>query len=104
MNNFVNRGLNPIQSSKRIGALIDPIIADTAKFSVNKFTEADQHAIRNLFSTLGANDETIATQRAQLASLFDKKMHFPSLVGVGINTQHPTFQARNQPGLNLAKR
>lgn len=105
MNTLSNRLISPYQTNERVNALLEPLIADTAKFSVNKFTEADQKAIRNVFGTLGSNPETISLKRAQLASLFDKKMHFPSLVGVGINTKVANAQSHaNPPRFNVARK
>lgn len=106
VNTFWNRNVaGRVQTPKKVAAYLEPTIADTTKFTVNKFTEADQAALRHIFDTANADPETVAIQRQQLATLYDKKMHFPSLRGVGINTGAPTARAQENPsGFKTARK
>lgn len=103
-NTFSNRLTSPIQSSKDIESALAPVIAETAKFAVGKFTEADNKAITNTFDTKWANPETVAKQRRRLAAIYDNKMNYPSLQGVGINTSSTVAKKNFQAPVQYAKR
>jgi hypothetical protein len=103
-NTLANRTLSPIQTQKRVESALAPVIAETAKFAVGKFTEADNSAIKNTFNTQWANPETVAKQRRDLAAIYDNKMNYPSLKGVGINTNTPNATKGVTPPTFLAKR
>lgn len=76
---------SPLQTSKQVNAIKQPLVAGLSKATAGRFTEQDAGMLDSLFPAPGDNAETIAIKRNQAAKLISEKMHFPILETYGIN-------------------
>lgn len=85
INTVGNRMSSPLQTSRQVAAIRDPLVATLSKETAGRFTEADAAYLASLFPGVGDDPATIKTKRARLNSLITEKMHFPVLNSYGIN-------------------
>lgn len=85
INTLSNRVTSPIQSSKQIDAIMNPVLAELAKDLAGKFTEYDFKIMRDSFPSAGDNEETVAIKKNRLVNLINQKNNFPMLQSYGIN-------------------
>jgi hypothetical protein len=76
---------SPLQTSRAVAAIRDPLIASLSKETAGRFTDSDAKMVGALFPAKGDSNEVIATKKAQLNKLISEKMHFPILETYGIS-------------------
>lgn len=101
LNTLGNRITSPLQTSKQVSAIRDPLIAGLSKETAGRFTESDAKMVGSLFPATGDSPETTATKRAQLLKLISEKMNFPLLDSFGIKPA--SFSRFNTSGQNKIK-
>lgn len=85
INTLGNRAASPIQTSKQVAAIRDPLVASLSKETAGRFTEQDAKYLETLFPAVGDSSKTIALKRAQINKLISQKMNFPRLKSVWID-------------------
>ena len=81
-----NRLGSPIQTSSKIHAAVNPLIAALSKATAGKFTEADSGMLEPLLPKVTDDAQTRRYKRAKLQQLVQEKMVVPStLSAIGIN-------------------
>jgi hypothetical protein len=84
LNSLGSRAMSPIQSSKQIAALREPLLAQLVKDSEGRITPTDTDMIRAFFPAFGDSNETLALKRRNMENFVDQKRHFPLLNAYGI--------------------
>jgi hypothetical protein len=87
MQTLGQRLANPVQSTSRINALVEPLTAGMSKETAGRYTEQDAHAIKALWPTLKDNADTVAQKRSELERINNEKINFPGLKSIGINPE-----------------
>lgn len=75
---------SPIQSSKQIEALREPLVLKLARDAAGRVNEYELPGIRAMFPAMGDSQETLAKKQAQLQAFVGQKMHSPVLDSFGI--------------------
>lgn len=86
---------SPLQTSKQVEAITEPIILKLARDAAGRVNEYELPGIRSLFPRPGDNSETINKKYEQLQEFLKTKMHKPSLVPYGISAPAPRPRSIN---------
>lgn len=76
---------SPLQTSRQVAAIRDPLMAELGKEFAGKFTETDFGIMRTLFPAVGDDQNTLQRKRAQLEKMVSEKMNYPILQAHGIS-------------------
>jgi hypothetical protein len=95
INTLGNSLTSPIQTSRQVNAIIDPLTASLSKETAGRFTEQDAHYLKTLWPAKGDSDETVSRKQNAITHLVSEKMNFPLLDSYGIR---PGSQARFDAG------
>lgn len=87
INTVGGRVLSPLQTSKQVAAIKEPIIAALSKATAGRFTEADAAMIDPLFPAVGDDAKTVEIKKQQLYKLLSEKMSYPMLKSIGIGPE-----------------
>jgi len=101
INTIGNRFTSPLQTSRQVKGIRDPLIAQLAKDSAGRVTEQDVKMIGELFPGAGEDQKTINIKRQQLDNFIKQKMSFPMLNSYGIDPRG--FGRMNQQGQSRIK-
>lgn len=100
MNTVGNALQAPLQTSRQVHAIKDPLTASLSKGTAGRFTEQDAGMLESLWPAKGDNADTIAQKRAQMTKIAEEKMHFPQLTQWGID---PRNFGRYQQGTGMKR-
>lgn len=84
LNTIGNAISSPLQTSKQVSAIRDPLVASLSKETAGRFTEQDSKMLSVLFPAKGDSPQTIQLKRNQINKLISEKMNFPLLNSYGI--------------------
>lgn len=88
---------SPFQTSSRISAIVDPIVAGLSKETAGRFTESDSKALAPLFPHLTDDANTLAIKRQQIVNQFTPKLQSSVLAGYGLDPSRFTGISQNAP-------
>lgn len=102
-NTLSNRILSPIQTSKEVNAIREPLLAQLVKDSEGRITPQDTEMIKALFPAVGDSAQVLSTKRNRLGSFVSEKMHFPLLKSFGIEPPRQAPKANPNVPQNYKK-
>ena len=85
INTIGNAAMSPLQTSRQVHAIQDPLTAALSKGTAGRFTEQDAGMLDSLWPAKGDSAQTVAMKRMQLQKLAEEKMHYPQLNQWGID-------------------
>lgn len=102
INTLGNRITSPIQTSKQVSTIREPLLAQLVKDAEGRITPQDVEMLRGLFPATGDDSKTIQTKRIQMNKFVSEKMNFPMLKAYGINpTENSRYSNAGQKTIQL---
>lgn len=71
---------SPINTTRQIKAITEPLTALLSKETAGRFTEQDAKMLETLWPQVGDDEKTLSTKKQQIEKLISEKMHFPMLI------------------------
>lgn len=104
INTVGNRVTSPLQTKRRVEAILGGTIPGLSKETAGRYTESDAAALEHLYNTIGSDPQTQAIQRAQLVKLATEKLNFPELKKWGIDLSNSgRYDMSGQPRIPEGK-